>query len=123
MAENIPLCEGPGQEMGDSILSRIVSWLGIAGTIGGIANGIWQLVEIGSFGLAGLAGAALGLVIIGACVVGRLWPTKGLKGCYAGVVTSITPSFDDFFSNIAPYAAQHDRVDVVVKPTYWDIVE
>lgn len=130
-----PLCGSAGQATGDTILSRIIGWLGLIGTVGGIISGVVQAVEAttivtilgvsatAGMWLAGVAGAVVGLVIIGASVFDRLSSREGLKACYAGVVTSITPSFNDFTSNIAPYTAQHDRVDVVVKPTYWDLVE
>lgn len=71
-----------------------------------------------------VTGAGFGLIIVFACVYGRLTSPKGLKnGCYAGVVTEIEPSFSDGWSSLAPYAAQHDRIDVVVKPDYWNLVE
>jgi hypothetical protein len=132
---NKPLCGTAGQATGESILSRILTWLGLAGTIGGILGAVTDalastaIVTIlgisttAGMWLAGVAGAVVGLVIIVAAVVDRLSSRKGLAACYAGVVTSITPSFSDVGSNIAPYAAQHDRVDVVVKPTYWSLVE
>lgn len=132
---NKPLCGSAGQATGDSILSRILAWLALIGTIGGIVSGITQAVAAttivtilgvsatAGMWLAGVAGAVVGLVIIIASVVDRLSSRKGLSACYAGVVTSITPSYSDFASNIAPYTAQHDRVDVVVKPLYWDLVE
>lgn len=132
---NKPLCGSAGQATGDTILSRILAWLGIAGTVGGVVGGVASAVAAttivtilgisatAGMWLAGAAGAAVGLVIIIASVVDRLSSRRGLSACYAGVVTSITPSFNDVGSNIAPYAAQHDRVDVVVKPRYWDLVE
>ncbi len=129
-----PLCGSAGQATGDSILSRILAWLGIISSVGGAASAVAQAVAAktiitilgvsatAGMWLAGVAGAVVGLIIIVASVVDRLSSRKGLRGCYAGVVTSITPSFNDFASNIAPYTAQHDRVDVVVKPTYWSLV-
>lgn len=129
-----PLCGSAGQTTGDSILSRIIGWLGLIGSVGGIISGIAEAVSASTIisilgisatagmWLAGVAGAVVGLVIIIASVVDRLSSRAGLPACYAGVVTSITSSFSDFASNIAPYTAQHDRVDVVVKPTYWDLV-
>ena len=132
---NKPLCGNAGSATGDTILSRISGWLGLISTIGGIVSGVSQAIAATSIitilgvsatagmWLAAVAGAVVGLVIIIASVVDRLSDRKGLRGCYAGVVTSITPSFSDFASNIAPYTAQHDRVDVVVKPTYWSLVE
>lgn len=129
-----PLCGSVGQLSGDTILSRIVAVLGGLGTIGSVAGAIQSVIAatdiitiigiaaMAGFWAAAVGGAVVGLAIIGASVVDRLFPPKGLKGCYAGVVTSITPSFSDVQSNFAPYTAQHDRVDVVVKPDYWSLV-
>lgn len=130
-----PLCGSAGQATGDSILSRIVAWLGVISSVGGAVSAVAQAVAAktiitilgvsatAGMWLAGVAGAVVGLIIIVAAVVDRLSSREGLRGCYAGVVTSLTPSFSDFASNVAPYTAQHDRVDVVVKPTYWSLVE
>lgn len=50
-------------------------------------------------------------------------PRPGKEHCSSGVVQDVIPAFsdspsDDFF----PYAANHDRVDVVVKSEYWSLV-
>jgi hypothetical protein len=131
---NKPLCGSAGQATGDSIMGRILTWLGILGTAGSLISGIaqavaattiWTILGVSAtvgMWAAGAAGAVVGLVVVIASVVDRLSSREGLKACYAGVVTSITPSFNDVASNIAPYTAQHDRVDVVVKPLYWDLV-
>jgi hypothetical protein len=129
-----PLCGSFGQATGDTILSRIIAWLGAVGTIAGIIGGISDAIgatsvvtvigvsaTVGMWAAAGV-GAGVGLVIVIASVYDRLSSRDGKRACYAGVVTSITESFNDVGSNLAPYAAQHDRVDVVVKPAYWDLV-
>ncbi|HEY0549019.1 MAG TPA: hypothetical protein VGF13_05420 [Verrucomicrobiae bacterium] len=129
-----PLCGSAGQATGDTILGRIIAWLGLGGTIGGIIGGIvngveattiftlWGISATVGMWAAAAAGAAVGLVIVIASVYDRLSSREGLKACYAGTVTAIIESFGDVGSNLAPYVAQHDRVDVVVKPLYWDLV-
>jgi hypothetical protein len=131
---NKPDCGTFGQTTGDTILALILAILGAIGTIVGLVKGVADLLALqtlttilgvsaaGAIWVAGAAGAVVGLVIIGASVWDRLSSRDGINRCYAGVVTSVTESFNDFASNIAPYTAQHDRVDVVVKPTYWDLV-
>ena len=135
MADIKPLCDSPGEEMGDSTLSRIGSWAGIISSVAAVVEGVMHaagvvtpipIIGISTTGvlLASAVGAGLGLLIVSASVYGRLTSPKGLKGgCYAGVVTGIEPSFGEPLNHLAPYAAKHDRVDVVVKPEYWELIE
>jgi len=47
---------------------------------------------------------------------------RGLDACSAGVIEEVFPSFDDWSEWVFPFAANHPRVDVVVKCNYWDLV-
>lgn len=140
--ERRPNCGQRDAEIVPEPLSRIGAVIGIIiGVIGGIAtvagifekiqvvNGILQIGGI-TIGGAAAAGAAAGFVaaiatyiVIATYVVDRCTQGEGLRECLAGVVFEIIESFSDFLDEVFPFSAMHDRVDVVVKSRFWDIVE
>lgn len=115
-------------------ITRIGSIIGIVSSIAGAAGGVIKGLEtIGEIGVAvgGAAGGALAgflaavavIVIIGLYALDRCVGAKGLRECVAGVVTEIVQDFTTWTDELFPFTAMHDRVDVVVKSRYWDVVE
>jgi hypothetical protein len=127
-----PACGGPSS-LDSSILDAIRSLIGAAfGVVGGLVTAIELLTggKIANFlGIASPlavlaaagAGAVIGVSIVFVPALDRINSKEGWRLCYAGVVTAIDESFDEALDFIAPYTAQHDRADVVIKPAYWPI--
>ena len=130
-----PLCGGT--KPGDALLGRFISLAsgvsGGIGTIGGLLEWftkpdqhIWFTVGGFSYSAAIVSGAAAGSLLTAAAVVfsaiNRLTKPEGVQACYAGVINNIVASFDSGWDTVFPFAAQHDRADVVVKPLYWEII-
>jgi hypothetical protein len=128
-----PACGGPGA-LDNAILSKIVTWVttgisigtGLGSLIGWLTGGLSETIlgivsPVGViFGALGGAGAGVAIVFVPA--LDRISAKEGWKLCYAGVVTAIEESFNKALDFLAPYTAQHDRADVVIKPAYWQIV-
>lgn len=73
---------------------------------------------------AGLATAVALLVVIGWYLLDRCSPDdKGSSECVAGVVSNIVQDFNSLLDNLLPFTAMHDRIDLVVKSLFWDVVE
>lgn len=115
-------------------ITRIGSIIGIISSIAGAAGGVIKGLEtVGGIGvgLGGAAGGALAgalaaiavIIIIGVYALDRCVGTKGLRECVAGVVSEIVQDFSNWTEELFPFTAMHDRVDVVVKARYWDVVE
>jgi len=113
---NIP---GDTPSTGDTITGTVAALLGIAGAVAKIV------------GITTVSGALWGGIAVGAAITIIVayfayqrcktdWP--GEPGCMSGVIESITLAFsgNDVF---IPFASQHDRVDVVVKSAYWDLID
>lgn len=130
-----PLCGGGSA--GDTrfgtfvtVTGTVLSILGGLGTaLGWFTNAAEHIVfSVGGFAFttAIVAGAAAGALLSAGFVfvsaIDRLRSREGKKACYAGVADAIVPSFDSGWDTVFPFAAQHDRVDVVIKPTYWSYV-
>jgi len=86
-------------------------------TLGGVTLGV-GLAAIGG----ALLGAAIGLGIVLSKGLDRLKARPGRNRCYGGIVTGIATAFRSGEDWAFPYAAQHDRVDVVVKRVYWPLI-
>ena len=135
---NKPPCGGssPGDDWLKTLITLITA---IAGAIG-TGIGIWVDAVSGTaspllttlftyFGYAAPAGAVAGAVAGGiityAIIVyfawDRLKPRQGIRECYAGVITGMQEAYKSATDVLFPFTAQHDRVDVVIKPSYWDI--
>ena len=130
-----PLCGGTAG--GDT---RFWVFVGIAGgavgVIGGLVTAFDWIVKPAehiiftagpyAFTAAIVASAAAGALLtagfVWAMALDRLSSRDGLKACYAGVVTNIVGAFSSASDYFFPYTAQHDRSDVVVKPSYWNLV-
>lgn len=114
-----------------SIWGIITALLAIGKALGAVsvAGGVISIggVTIGTAAaggaLAGAAAAVAMIVIIGLYALDRCVEGRGLAECIAGVVTGVVDSFDSALDELLPFTAMHDRVDVVVKSRYWDVVE
>jgi hypothetical protein len=129
--EDRPSCGAADASATPDRLKQVVGWiLSIGGLVGG-AISVWKLVG----GVAGFAGGFTGGVLIGFVVgivlTGIIYfsgidlcrePTAESE-CLAGVVTEVVDSFSSNWDVVLPWRADHDRVDLVVKSSYWQLVE
>lgn len=122
-----------------STIAAAFAWIfgafGIISTIAGIFEKIsvtGEVLSIGgiTIGTAGVAGALAGLLgavtiiaIVTVFALDRCVQGEGLRECIAGVVHDIVASFSKALDELFPFSAMHDRVDVVVKSKFWDVVE
>lgn len=114
------------------VISGLIGVLKIFGVIV-IEGGAISIsgVAIGSVAVVGTVGSVLSatvaaiavIVLVGVFVYRRCVGQDGLRECVAGVVNEIVGSFSTWSEEVFPFTAMHDRVDVVVKHLYWDIVE
>lgn len=77
----------------------------------------------GAGAVAGAAGAIFVIVAVGIYAHDRCIQGEGNGVCIAGVVTHLENSFSSVGDELFPFTAMHDRVDVVVKSRFWDVVE
>lgn len=91
--------------------AAFVSWL--VGIIGVWAGAI----------LAGVIGAGAIILVVYLYHKDRCSPQDAPVVCIAGVVQNIVQEFDGVLEYFFPFTAMHDRIDLVVKSTYWDLVE
>lgn len=70
-----------------------------------------------------LLGVAIGLAIVFSKALDRRNPKPGVPRCYAGVVNGLALAFTSGHDWAFPYAAEHDRLDLVVKRAYWPLVD
>lgn len=110
-----------------ALISAILAILGGITTVYGIATSTTVLALLGFLVPIALvaAAAAGGLGVLAVVIAGaysKLAPRQGIQECYAGIVAFIQEAFSDGWAIYFPFTAQHDRVDVVVKPLYWDVV-
>jgi hypothetical protein len=113
----------------------IFGLFGVIGTIAGIFDkisvpgGILKIggITIGGAGVAGALSALIAavtiIVIVGVFALDRCVRGRGLSECVAGVVHQIIESFNSALDELFPFSAMHDRVDVVVRSRYWDVLE
>jgi hypothetical protein len=112
-----------------SPITDIFKLIGIGSTIGSVIGVAVKAVEIAGFafgglggvGIAGVAGAFAVFLVCGYMLFNRCAPRDGGIRCWAGVVNGITESFSSGWDYVFPSGAMHPRVDVVVKPSFWDI--
>lgn len=140
--ERRPKCGTTTSEVIPEPITEISSIISSAGTIIGIISilGIFEveggeliikifdtIIKIGGAGggaaIAGLAVYIGILILIGWYVSKRCEADDGLPECVAGVVHEIEPSFSSALDELLPFTAMHDRVDIVVKSRFWDLVE
>lgn len=132
--ERRPRCGAADSPAIPEPISRIGSIIGIiaglAGAVGGVVKGLETVGTIG-VSLGGAAGGAVSgalaaiavIIIIAVYAFDRCIGTDGLRECIAGVVSEIVQDFSEWTEELFPFTAMHDRVDVVVKSRYWDVVE
>lgn len=138
-----PRCGAFDQPISLEPVTRLGAALGIIGTIITVLAGVGKavgavsvsggvIVIAGEFALAtaagggaltGAAGGIAVLVFVGLFAYDRCTQGEGLPECVAGVVNEIVESFSDAAEEIFPFAAMHDRVDVVLKSRFWDSAE
>jgi len=83
--------------------------------------------------LAAVVAALAAVAIVGAFYFDRCGPvvevpvvgmgTFGMRECMSGVVEAVFDATGNLLTYLAPYAAMHDRVDLVTKSRYWPAVE
>jgi hypothetical protein len=99
--------------------------LGTISVSGGIISVGGVTIATGLF-----AGGALGFVVATTTFIvvlssarDRCTQSDAPSECVAGVVVAIEPSFSSVLDELAPWRAMHDRVDLVVKSFFWQVVE
>lgn len=115
----------------------LVVWGGI-GTALGIAKALGAIsvsggvVSVGGTAIASglFAGAAVGVVVAVTTFIvvlksarDRCNPSDATAECVAGVVVAVEGSFSSTLDELAPWRAMHDRVDLIVKSSFWPMVE
>jgi hypothetical protein len=118
----------PGPVIGDPI-TDLLKLIGIGSAIGSVIGVAIKAVEIagisfaglGGVGIAGVAGALAVFIVSAYMLYNRCAPREGPIRCWAGVVNGITESFSSGWDYAFPSGAMHPRVDVVVKPRFWDM--
>ncbi|HET7234121.1 MAG TPA: hypothetical protein VFJ16_29175 [Longimicrobium sp.] len=114
------------------IIAAIIAGLAAVGGAIGAVTVVGGVITVGGVAIVGAAGGgaisgALGgiavIIVVGVFVADRCTQGDGLPECVAGVVNEVVESFDDAGSNLFPFAAMHDRVDLVLKSRFWDSAE
>lgn len=108
------------------ISSIIVIVSSIIGAIATAGKAFEFLAGMGAFGgglAVGFATAVAMLATIATYLVDRCNPTEGQEECVAGVVHNLVQDFSGTLEELLPFTAMHDRIDLVVKSRYWDVVE
>lgn len=138
----IPRCDSVSRDVDDSPLSKIFGAFGtifaVIGVIMGIlkaigaakiVNGVLTIggVAIGGGALVGTLGGFLAaitvLAIVAVFAFDRCLEDEGLTECIAGVVESVTNSFSSALDELFPFSSTHDRVDLIARSPYWDVIE
>ena len=125
-----PFCgEQTGQAV-DAPLTQIFAIIGVISTIVSVivaakdaatGAGAFTLLGVGAVPIAAVAAGVAVLGVVGYMLWNRCAERKGPVRCWAGAVNQITESFDLGWDVVFPSGAMHPRVDVVVKPDYWDL--
>jgi hypothetical protein len=118
MADPKPIC-GTQTVSQDSILKTLLAVLGALGTAAAV---VANAVKLAQTGTAAAAAAALVVITIAVYYYDRCFSKSGAAGCSAGVVNEIQNSFSSASDWVFPFTAMHDRVDVVVKSSYWHLL-
>jgi len=130
-----PECGSQGAHLPTSL----ATWLAIIGAastainivkaVYGAASGhvaTWTVIVSAPAGvwLGAIVGALAAFALVFSFWYDRcLSSPDALDGCSAGVVNGAVPSFSSTSEQVLAFNAQHDRVDVVVKSTYWHLLE
>ncbi len=125
-------------EVTEEPINEFAGWVSLLFTIIGIIASLLKYEAIATFVstvVGAIGGIAVGAVIagiIGAAIVFTVvfmyWKDRCTEVdtpvvCVAGVVHQIVQDFNGILETIFPFTAMHDRVDLIVKSNYWDIVE
>jgi len=106
------------------VVSGGFSAAGAVGTIGGILEKGAPAAASYPLAAAVVAAAIVVAVVIYFAVERCKENPDGLQGCMAGVIEMITPAFTGSWEEaVFAFSSPHDRVDVVVKSSYWDFIE
>lgn len=112
------------------VIVSVLTFLGKLTVVAGVLT--LEIVQGTTFAIASAAGvgaisaSTAGIAIIVLITVfalDRCTAGTGSPECVAGVVNEVVPSFSDAAQEVFPFTAMHDRVDVVVKSRFWDVVE
>jgi hypothetical protein len=128
-----PTCGSQGEST-DDVLKTFFWIAGIAGTTGTVLGKIWGAIGETStvlgvaapnlVWLSAVAGALITFGVVFSFYYNRcLRDPDTLAGCSAGVINGTVPGFDSTANALFPFTAMHDRVDVVVKSSYWHLIE
>lgn len=129
-----PVCGSQGVTTGSSIGTVLgdLGWLfgavGTAGTLIGFLGKtaiftLWGISAATVIWLAAIAGALITFAVVFDFYRLRcLSHPDTRRSCSSGVVEQLVPAFNGTTSQLFPFTAQHDRVDVVVKCVYWPLV-
>ncbi len=73
-----------------------------------------------------MVGLLVSIILVGLIEMYRTDRCNGQEGnpeCVAGLITNIQNDFNDIGDELFPFTAMHDRVDLLVKSDYWNVVE
>jgi hypothetical protein len=137
-----PNCGSADAGVVPEALTEVVKWIVIIW--GGIGVAIGAAKAIGAISVSGgvisiggtaiatglFAGAAVGFVVAVTTFIVVLNSTRdrcnqsdAQSECVAGVVVAMEGSFSSTLDELAPWRAMHDRVDLIVKSFFWQVVE
>lgn len=114
-----------------TVIDIITAISAIGGAIAGAVKFFGEAQAIAAFfggaagagAVAGALGAIFVIIAVGIHAHDRCIQGDGNRVCVAGVISHLENSFSSVSDEILPFTAMHDRVDVVVKSRFWDIVE
>ena len=118
-----------GSEMG--IVLELIALAGVVGAFGtaaALAEKLGTETFLGVTGLTALWIAAAAGAVATLIFVGLHWyhsclkKNETLKECSSGVVNNIVEAWSSSKEGFLPFTAKHDRVDIVVKSMYWDLL-
>jgi len=109
---------------GAGALASLVGFLGLIDLVGGtVSIGPLVLSAGGAGMLLGFVVAATLVTIISLSANDRCTASTSSPECLAGVVVAVEDSFSSNWDEVLPWRAMHDRVDLVIKSDYWQVIE
>jgi len=93
--------------------------------VGGVilVNGVAIIGTAAAGAISAALAAVVMIVFIGLYAIDRCTQGDGLAECVSGVVQTVQESFSSALDELFPFTAMHDRIDVVSKSQYWDVIE
>ncbi|MCX5238883.1 hypothetical protein OG824_27140 [Streptomyces prunicolor] len=101
----------------------LLGWIKISSSGVVLVNGIAVGAGFGAGLIAGFVAAVATFVLIAHYGADRCTQGTGESECLAGVVIGLENSFSSTWDELFPWRAMHDRVDIVVKSFYWQVLE